>query len=210
MKLGFNSNFRPDLATRPVPSTAHKALLSKIGDKEKRAVLEALLQPIIIAGEAKQAPKGDLQEANPEKPHFTVQLAMAAYPGLILSLIHALDGKPFSSKPPVVQLPKDCFIYGFYFDGDQLILHAHFPVYRNQAATPDKDKEVGWRFAQARLCKLPLAMLGESAMMSKEAARRRLRMAIALHAVRQHGMKLQKIFSSDKYCNMLFQMVEIA
>lgn len=191
------SDCLPDIATIPmIPGKAHRFISSD-------DILEQLLQPVTIVGEAKRSQTGDRggEEVDPEKPHFTVQLMMAVHPALILLILFHLKGQAFDPKIHKNRLPKEFFIYGVYYDEKRFIVYVHFPYF-----SVDEDN-YGWRFAQAKVKEFDFATYDRTSTMEQESARRRLQFAIAMQTVREHGRKLFKLFTSTEYKEVVEKIV---
>ncbi|KAJ3555413.1 hypothetical protein NM688_g2592 [Phlebia brevispora] len=179
----------PDMATVPIVDEAYVQTLNE----PQRTVAQQLLQPIIHLGEAKRAATGVDVNATDNSPHYTVQMAMAVYPSLITLILLFLRGKKYT--PSIKELPKDFFIFTYYYDHKRLILYAHFPYYRNAKRAHEK----GWRFVQVEILDFELAKPDEDLGLSDENARKRLVFTIVSQIMRQHIKKLNALFTSKEY-----------
>ncbi|KAF7797226.1 hypothetical protein EIP86_008418 [Pleurotus ostreatoroseus] len=183
----------PDLATRP----ALPADKSKIKNKAHKL----MLQPTLIIGEGKKVDTGAGKESQENKAHYSVQLAMAGHPAMVLLLLLEYDGQEFDEKKHKADLNQECFVYAIYYDAVQFYLYAQFPYY--YTAPPKSSESSGWRFAQVKLKEIQFATLDLDMEHLEESLRRRTEFAVAIQAVREHGRKLHEIFTSKKYQNLI-------
>lgn len=149
-----------------------------------------MLQPAIVIGEGKQLDTGAGKDSKEDKAHFTVQLAMAAHPSLVLLLLLYTKGEEFSTTIHDGLLNEDYFIYSIYYDELQLYIYAQFPYYV---------KKTGWRFVLVKLKEIKFATLDLNISDIEESVRRRTEFTVAIHAIREHTRKLYTTFTSDEY-----------
>ncbi|KAJ3537171.1 hypothetical protein NM688_g6729 [Phlebia brevispora] len=194
----------PDIAARPIP-TFNAELNAALRDKSEniKIIVQQLLQPVIILGEAKRSAAGSEKPGKPNDSHYTAQMAMAAYPSLVALILLYLDGKEFDPAEDNEELPEEFFIYGIYYDEEKVELWAHIPYYQSESTSDGP----GWRFVQTKLATIELATHDETVEMSKANAQKRIQFAIAMQAVRDQGLRLYNRFTSPEYKHILAQLL---
>lgn len=134
---------------------------------------------------------------------FKAQILASLYPTLVMfSLFHTWEWKDsFPRKPE--QLPKEYILYGTYFDEENIIIFAHFPMY---------DKNSGsWSYAQVRMAEFEIPRIAENDDHQDESnAPLRWMLTVALITVRAHTAVVAQGFRSGNDFNLWMKLGKLA
>ena len=170
------------------------------------------MNPVVLGGEAKTAITGTGRSPDPppsavgkpstEKPgvqtrsmtpSFRSQLQASVYSTLVLLiLLYALrnDRRVLPHETTMhVQLSAEFYVYGVYYDEEEVRIYAYFPYYRRRGVImPGIPETTGWRFAQVlmKIYKFPRDLTPDISLS--------LGLAIGLQVVRTQAERLQGVF----------------